>query len=94
MRNGPSGLDGFMEHGADRLQSLLDERLVLPPDRTEALVYALREVAGSIQKVYWALLPRTIDDPEITAETLRDLIWDIREEFRHIDYHIHDGLLP
>ena len=51
------------------------------------------DVYESVQKVYGSLVPQLIDEREASRESVRELLWDLREEFRHIDYHIHDAEL-
>ena len=57
------------------------------------MAHALLDVYESVQKVYGSLVPQMLDDHEASREGVRDLWWDVREEFRHIDYHIYDAQL-
>jgi hypothetical protein len=58
-----------------------------------AAVAKFVDVYESVQKVYGSLVPQLIDEREASRESVRELLWDLREEFRHIDYHIHDAEL-
>lgn len=59
--------------------------------RREALVHALVDIRSSLVRVYGQLLPELTRDAIRTPEVLRDQIWELREEFRHIEYHLKDG---
>ena len=56
-------------------------------------MHALTDIAASVEKVYGEMLPALLSDPTVATEALQDTLWDIREEFRHIQYHIDDGTL-
>lgn len=78
---------------AQQLFELLRSRGVLPEAEAEAVAYALLDIAGSARRVYSDVIPTILDEPNASLEHLKDRIWDIREEFRHIAYHIRDGKL-
>lgn len=59
--------------------------------RREALVHALVDIRSSLVRVYGELLPELIRDTIRPPEVLRDQLWELREEFRHIEYHLKDG---
>ena len=81
----------FPDGQADKLLAVLSARPVLPGRDHEAIVHTLTDIAASGQKVYGELLPELLSDPSVATEALQDTLWDIREEFRHIQYHIDDG---
>ncbi len=61
-------------------------------EELESYIHALLDIEESIEKVYNVCIRNILDnkdDPEI----IQNNIWDIREEFRHIDYHISDANL-
>ena len=62
----------------------------LDKEKTDALIHALVDIQESFEKIYKTLLPRLVKEIN-TKERVQDLLWDIREEFRHIDYHIRDS---
>ena len=66
---------------------------MLPGRDHEAIVHALTDIAASVEKGYGELLPELLSDPSVATEALQDTLWDMREEFRHIQYHIDDGAL-
>ena len=83
----------FPDSQAEKLLALLSARSVLPGRDHEAIVHALTDIAASVEKVYGEMLPVLLSDPTVATEALQDTLWDIREEFRHIQYHIDDGAL-
>jgi hypothetical protein len=54
-----------------------------------SLAYSLEHLERSMHVFLNEQLPVLLD-PTIEGEKLEDLLNDIREEFRHILYHIHD----
>jgi hypothetical protein len=62
-------------------------------EESDGLVHALIDIAVSIEKVYFDVIPKLLSEPNATTEIFKDRLWDLREEFRHIDYHIHDSKL-
>jgi hypothetical protein len=79
---------------AQELLSLLQQSSGYSRSQADALVHALVDIAESAGKIYGELVPRLVSDPQADSETIRDRLWDLREEFRHIEYHLHDsGLL-
>lgn len=75
------------------LLRLVKSRRLLSEIEAEAAVYALVEIAESIEKVYCRLIPDILSHSDAPGDALKEKLWDVREEFRHIDYHIHDGRL-
>jgi hypothetical protein len=59
----------------------------------EAVVHALIDIEESMGKVYDELIPLLLEEDKLDAESATEAWWDIREEFRHISYHIADGKL-
>jgi len=71
-------LQGLVRQGVDR-------------EKADALVHALVDIEESVRKIYVELVPelvRTLDEP---PDAFKEKLWDIREEFRHIAYHIEDA---
>lgn len=83
----------FDEDQSRILLNLLRSHQVVPDEEADAIVHALTDIGVSIEKVYFDIIPRILSNPEISIDDLRDRLWDLREEFRHIDYHIHDSKL-
>ena len=78
---------------ANELGGLLVSLGVCSEEQAGTLAHALLDVYESVQKVYGSLVPQLLDEHEASRESVRELLWDVREEFRHIDYHIHDAEL-
>jgi hypothetical protein len=83
----------FRARGAGRLYDLLISRQVMWEHDADKTVYALSDITESIEKVYGELIPKLLAKENPSQEQIQELLWDIREEFRHIDYHIRDGEL-
>jgi hypothetical protein len=66
---------------------------MISSEEADAVIHALIDIAVSIEKVYFDVVPKLLSEPNATIEILKDRLWDLREEFRHIDYHIHDSKL-
>jgi len=58
-------------------------------DEAGTLVHALTDLEESLRTFLDEQLPKLID-PALKGEALEDLLMDIREEFRHVLYHLHD----
>jgi hypothetical protein len=81
----PSGWD-------ENLCELLHTRCGLPVEKAESLTHALVDVLESVVQVYGTTIPGILGNTShIEIEMLQDMVWDIREEFRHIDYHVHES---
>jgi hypothetical protein len=57
------------------------------------VAHALADIADSLERVYGDLVPEILQDAEAPRDLVQERLWEIREEFRHIDYHIRDGEL-
>jgi hypothetical protein len=53
------------------------------------LVHAFSDLEESLRVFLDEQLPK-LADPSVQGEQLEDLLLDIREEFRHVLYHLHD----
>ncbi len=76
----------FRATGHERLFELLTRRELVAADESGVVVHALIDIAESIEKVYCRILPTLLSEPEAATEVLKDRFWDIREEFRYINY--------
>ena len=54
-----------------------------------ALVLAFSDLESSMRVFLDEQLPK-LADPTVKGAALEDLLMDIRDEFRHILYHLHD----
>lgn len=76
----------------DNLYKILQQHQILKDEDLDAYVHALVDIKESIDKIYNIHLNSILNNPE-KKETIIESIWDIREEFRHINYHIDDAKL-
>ena len=60
-----------------------------PAEEGNSLAYSLSDLEGSMRVFLDEQLPK-LADPSVQGEELEDLMLDVREEFRHILYHLHD----
>ena len=60
-------------------------------DRSQGVVHALIDVGECMEKIYQLLLPALISNLNSGDDDFKDQLWDIREEFRHIEYHMKDS---
>lgn len=73
-------LAGLLRQGFDR-------------ERADAVVHALVDIAESMERIYTKLLPDLMDGFDQPGDVFKEKLWDIREEFRHVEYHLNDGKL-
>jgi hypothetical protein len=59
------------------------------PAEAATLGHAFSDLEVSLRKFLDDQLPK-LADPSLQGERLGDLLLDVREEFRHILYHLHD----
>jgi hypothetical protein len=79
-----------MDSLAQRLaESPVLSRFPNPKAEAESLAYSLSDLEGSMRVFIDEQLPK-LADPNLKGEELEDLLLDVREEFRHILYHLHD----
>ena len=71
---------------------ILNNETKLSSDEIEAVVHALVDVKKSVDNVYGNLLPQLLNTQNSQDETW-EVLQDISEEFKHVDYHIKDGHL-
>lgn len=62
-------------------------------ERANAIVHALVDIGESMGKIYGALLPELMAALDQPSAVFKEKLWDIREEFRHIEYHLQDARL-
>ncbi|OGN60011.1 MAG: hypothetical protein A3F40_03300 [Chlamydiae bacterium RIFCSPHIGHO2_12_FULL_27_8] len=76
----------------EKLYEKIIKKKIYSDEYSEALVYSLMEIEKSLKLVYRELLPILLEN-NFPKDVFIKKLWDIREEFRHIDYHIKDGNL-
>jgi hypothetical protein len=62
----------------------------MPKTECDTIVHALVDIQESMEKVYLQLLPKLMNAQTHPTEKT-EILWEIREEFRHIAYHIRDA---
>ncbi len=60
-------------------------------EELDSYVHALIDIDESLVKIN-SLVDEIIKN-EKNTDLIREKLWDIREEFRHIEYHINDAKL-
>ena len=60
--------------------------------KLEAFVHAIADIKEAVDKIYGESINMIIDS-ENDREKITDCMWEIREDFRHIKYHIEDAKL-
>jgi hypothetical protein len=79
-----------MESLAQRLAaSPALKRFPNPTEEGQSIAYSLSDLKGSMRVFLDEQVPK-LADPSVQGEELEDLTLDVREEFRHILYHLHD----
>ena len=77
----------------DQLYELLVIKNIKKAKQAEAWCSALRDIKESVDNIYLKIIPEILEHQDSDTDTLIDRVWDIREDFRHIQYHIDDGNL-
>ncbi len=76
-----------------KILELLTRDAILDREKAESIVHAFVDIEHSLNEVYNKILPELIQTGEFRQEQILEKLWEIREQFRHIDYHIHDANL-
>jgi hypothetical protein len=58
-------------------------------EEAETLAHAFADLEESLRKFLQQQLPK-LADSSLRGQTLENLLLEIREEFRHVLYHLHD----
>jgi hypothetical protein len=74
------------------LYTILEQKNYREKEELDSYVHALLDIEESIDKIFNVHIKSIIEHGN-DSEIIQDKIWDIREEFRHIYYHINDGKL-
>ena len=78
---------------AEHVAEILRSRRRIDVEQQDALGLALLDIALSFHRVYDELLPQIMDSGTRSDEELDDLLFEMRSDFRHIEYHIKDARL-
>ena len=75
---------------AEQLYGTLQRLL---PQRADAVALAPLDIKESAQEIYSNSLPALLEASDGSKRELRERLWELREEFRHIEYHTREGEL-
>jgi len=75
----------------DQLLEILKKSSLFSVEEYESIIHALIDIHESIDEVYNKIIPKILNVKNIKRQDLKDFLWNIGEEFRHIDYHIKDS---
>ncbi len=59
------------------------------PEEVNTLAHAFSDIEESLRRFLDEQLPK-LADASVQGDELEDVLLDIREEFRHVLYHLHD----
>lgn len=76
----------------NKLYKILQSHQIFKDEELDAYVHALVDINDSINKIYSKYVNDILVNSE-NKEAIINAIWAIREEFRHISYHIDDANL-
>ena len=93
MNDSHSTFQKFRSVQADKLFELIKSHGLLGPEEAEAFIHALNDISESIERIYCELVPNMLNSSIAKDDDLKDKLWDVREEFRHIEYHLKDAKL-
>jgi hypothetical protein len=78
---------------ANALFHVFKDKAEMNEEKSGAVSYALGDISSSVKTIYSLLIPRLLESEKLTKEEVLETLWDIRDEFRHIQYHIDDAKL-
>lgn len=73
------------------LYAKLDKAGIFEKEKLDSFIHSLVDIKASIDEIYNVYIPILLKNE--SGDSLEETIWDIREEFRHISYHIEDANL-
>jgi hypothetical protein len=91
MENENKFLNKFKTSEINKLDVVMRDELKYTDIEREALLHALLDIAESFEKVYSTIIPQI--NLLKNKQDIREGMWELREEFRHIQYHINDAKL-
>jgi len=86
------GMEYNTKNNFNAIYNILKERNIIAHENLESYMHALIDIEESFINIYKIYLDEIIKNEENT-DFIKEKIWDIREEFRHIQYHINDAKL-
>ena len=76
----------------NKLYKFLIMNEIMPENKADTWVHALLDINESFDEVYKNLLPKFMSEQK-KKEEIKNLIREIHEQFRHIQYHLNDAQL-
>ena len=58
-------------------------------DEAEAVAHAVWDLDESFRKLTGKIFPK-LENSQLSKAQIQDILWEIRDELRHISYHIND----
>lgn len=77
---------------SEKLYAIVQKHQIFKSDELDSFIHALNDINDSFVKIYNEHINNILNDSE-DKDLVVNNIWDIREEFRHIAYHIEDAKL-
>ena len=68
---------------------LIRSQNLMSLEQAEAFAHALHDVFESTEKIFHQIIPGIVQRKALSKEDL----WELREEFRHILYHLEEAKL-
>jgi hypothetical protein len=85
---GEQRIEGLTE----KFYRLVRDKKLLSEEVAQDVAFAMKEVHRSGSLLYEQYLPALLSDPDANPDTLRDRLWDIREEFRRLQGVIEEAV--
>ncbi len=85
-------MESYFKNKLQEFYKILEKMEIKEEKELESFVHSLLDIEESFKKIYNVHVKNILDN-ENNDEVIKDNLWDIREEFRHIDYHINDANL-
>lgn len=85
-------MESYFKNHHEEFFSVIKNSNLKKQEELESYVHALLDIEEAMEKIYLQYAKKIIDNKG-DADLIQDLLWDIREEFRHIEYHMNDGKL-
>jgi RNA-binding protein YlmH len=76
----------------EKLYEILKDNKIFQNEELDAYVHALVDIKEGIEKIINIHISDILNNAQ-NKEIVKDKLGDIREEFRHIQYHIDDAKL-
>jgi hypothetical protein len=75
---------------SNQLYVILRGKMCMVDERAQSIALALLDIRSAFETVYVDMVPKLMES-NMSKEELDDLLLEIRMQFQHVDYHIHDA---